>query len=105
MCTWNYSIPFFLLLTKSRFLAFYEYANGLWRDLFVTVFFIVSGVSLYYRYADDWGNGSLGTYFYKRWRSIFPMYYLIYLYFEVSHIITFRSLFLEGIPQDIFSLY
>jgi len=92
-------------LGSRAFLPFYEYANGLWGDLFVTVFFIVSGASLYYRYADDWGKGSLGVYFYKRWKSIFPMYYLAYLYFEIEHIIAFKSPFFRGNPvRYIFTL-
>ena len=92
-------------LTFRTFLPLYQYANGEWGDLLVTIFFIVSGASLYYRYADDWKSGTLSNYFYKRWKSIFPMYYLIYLFFEIQNIINYKSLFFRGNPlRYIFTL-
>ena len=71
------------------------YKNGSWGSSFVAVFFLLSGAVLYYRYADR----RCGiTYFGKRWKSIFPMYYLAYLYFEIQNMIAYGSVFFRGNP-------
>lgn len=58
--------------------AFSSYANGDTGGLFVTVFFVLSGAMLYYNYPKI---TSLKQFFYKRWKSIFPVFYLCYILF------------------------
>lgn len=90
-------------LTNTAFTPFLNFANGDWGSAFVTVFFMLSGALLYYQYAD--GQRGLGEYYYKRWRSIFPLYYIVYLLFEVQNIIYHRSVFFRGEPwRYIFTL-
>lgn len=57
---------------------FYSFANGLWGDVIVSVFFMISGAVLFLNNSEvkDW----LGFYK-KRWKSIFPDFYIIYSVF------------------------
>lgn len=61
---------------------------------------MLSGASLYYNYSDKIkkGNASLGLYFYKRWISIFPMYYLAYLIVEIIKMISAGNILFRGNP-------
>lgn len=62
---------------------FYSFANGGWGSLGVTMFFILSGVGLSYNYPEI---PNLNKYFFKRWKSIFPMFYIAWLpvYIRIS---------------------
>lgn len=85
-------------LNSKDFLPLYSFENGLWGDVFVTVFFVVSGASLYYQYADNWNTNTVKSYLYKRWKSIFPMYYIAYLNFEIQKIISHKNPLFRGNP-------
>ncbi|MCR5297704.1 MAG: acyltransferase [Paludibacteraceae bacterium] len=50
-------------------------ASSRWGDLFVYVFFIVSGLCIYKSNPEV----QLTKFYYKRWRSIFPAFYVAYL--------------------------
>ncbi|MBP5306898.1 MAG: acyltransferase [Paludibacteraceae bacterium] len=50
-------------------------ASSRWGDLFVYVFFIVSGLCIYKSNPEV----LLTKFYYKRWRSIFPSFYVAYL--------------------------
>ena len=50
-----------------------DYFNG---GMLVTVFFMVSGALLWYHYS---GGLDLKTYAVRRWKGIYPMYYIAYL--------------------------
>ena len=45
---------------------------------FVTVFLILSGAMLYYNHQNKL---SLKAFYYKRWKSVYPVFYIIYLFF------------------------
>ena len=60
-----------------------SFENGNWGETLVTVFFAVSGMLLYYHYS---GNLKLSHYYWKRWKGIFPMFYLAYLCFWLFRI-------------------
>lgn len=58
----------------------FRYANGDIGDVIVTCFFILSGFCLYNKYKQV---NDLKTFYYKRWHSIFPKFYILWgiLYF------------------------
>ena len=81
---------------KSEFLPFYKFANGDWGAVFVAVFFMVSGGILYYNYSSS--KIKLKDYYLKRWKSIFPMFYISYFFFEILYMIANKSIFYRGNP-------
>ncbi len=71
----------------------YTYANGTFGYLFVGVFFILSGAMLYYNQPQI---GSLRTFYYKRWKAIYPMFYLAYLHYFLQTVFSSGALFYKG---------
>ena len=69
-------------------------ANDNWGSIIVALFFIISGVCLARTYALDfeWKN-----YFLRRWKSIFPLFYLCYIFFATQRTIELGSWW-KGIP-------
>ena len=65
-------------------------ANGEWGDIFVTAFFALSGTVLFYNYAEGL---SPKEFYFRRWRSIFPQFYLCWAFFFLSKVIRYRRLF------------
>lgn len=53
----------------------YECANGSLGPIFVEVFLMISGGVLYHNYSNI---ASLRQFYFKRWKSIFPMFYLVW---------------------------
>ncbi len=64
--------------TNSTYKPLFYFANGDYGFVFVTVFLMLSGAVLYYQYAD---NICLRVFYYKRWKSIFPMFYIAFIYY------------------------
>lgn len=86
-------------LMNTEFKPLLNFQNGEWGSAFVTTFFVLSGAVLYYQYENaSWSLDKLRVYFYKRWKAIFPMYYMAYLYFEIQNILAYKSLFFRGSP-------
>ena len=73
----------------------YRYANGGFGTVFVAVFFIVSGGVLYHNYQNV---ANLRQFYYKRWKSIFPMFYITWGYFYLKNVLEAGSLFYCGKP-------
>lgn len=73
----------------------YQYANGSFGSLFVGVFFLISGGVLYYNYPEV---KNLSTFYYKRWKSIFPMFYITFLFFFIRNVISENAIFYNGEP-------
>ena len=69
--------------SKGTFKLFYNTANSCWGYLFVISFYSISGTVLYYNY---FKIISLETFYYKRWKSIFPSYYLCFIYFFIKNV-------------------
>lgn len=89
-------------LKNTTFRPFFYFENGNWGSTFVTIFFIVSGALLYHNYSDKM---DIKTYYKKRWKSIFPMFYLAYLSFEIGNIFLNKSVLYRGsIKPYIFSI-
>ena len=71
--------------------------------LYVTCFFAISGVVLYYNYPK---NFSLKTFYFKRWKAIFPIFYLCWLFWYIRMVIAKQTFFWAGNPlKFIFSLF
>ena len=67
----------FCIHSECKTKLFYETANGSWGFVLVTIFFAISGGVLYYNYPVV---TNIRRFYYKRWISIFPAFYICYLY-------------------------
>lgn len=67
--------------------------------LAVTAFFAVSGASLYYNYPVIKG---LKKFYYKRWKSLFPMFYICFLYFFFKNVIRTHKFYYGPNPCTLF---
>lgn len=61
----------------------------------VGAFLMISGGVLYYNHREI---PSLRIFYYKRWRSLYPMFYVSYLYFYINNVIETGRLFFLGKP-------
>ena len=61
----------------------------------VTVFLIVSGALLWYHNAD---HLELKSYYIKRWKAIYPMFYLAYVPFWALNVLRHGAVFYNGSP-------
>lgn len=72
---------------------FHHFTNGGYGAVFVAVFFLVSGGVLYHNYSKI---SNLLQFYYKRWKTLFPMFYLTWGYFYLHNVLTTRSFFYRG---------
>ena len=61
--------------------------------MFVTGFFSISGTVLYYNYPK---NNSIKRFYFKRWKSIYPSFYLCYIIFFIKNIFIHGKIFFNG---------
>lgn len=88
--------------TISEFRFFYYTANGYsWGGMLNTVFFAVSGASLYYKYQSFSSWHSVKVFWYKRWKSLFPMFYICFLFFFTISAISNHKLFFGPAPSTL----
>ena len=85
--------------SNGTFKLLYTTANSSFGFMFVTSFFCISGVVLYYNYPKI---KSLKTFYFKRWKSIFPPYYTCYVYFFFRYAFNSHKLFFRGNWTKIF---
>ena len=71
---------------------FFKTANSGFGFMFVTSFFSMSGAVLYYNYPKV---TSLKIFYYKRWKSIFPSYYLCFIFFFMKKVFYFHKLYMN----------
>lgn len=96
MCAMSVVVThFFVRMTNMDTTAILSFRNGQWGDSSVQTFLIVSGFLLHYHYAEGL---ELKTYAVKRWRGLFPMFYIAYLYFMYGKVLDSRSFFYYGSP-------
>jgi peptidoglycan/LPS O-acetylase OafA/YrhL len=81
--------------TISAFQPLYKYANGDWGAILVQVFFSISGGMLYYNYPKP---DSLKAFYIRRWKSIFPSFYIAYIGAFGVMAVRNRRLFYQGAP-------
>lgn len=79
--------------SKGNFKLLYKTANSNWGFLFVTCFFCISGSVLYYNYPCV---NSIKNFYYKRWKSIFPGYYICFIYFFIKNVFKYHKFFYNG---------
>lgn len=84
--------------TQNKFRILHVTANGSFGQLTVAVFFAISGMALHLKYPSFTTWQSLRTFWYKRWRAIFPMFYISFLTFFLLKAAASRKLFYEGNP-------
>ena len=86
--------------TISEFRFFRDTANGYyaWGWMLDAVFFIVSGATLYYKYPSFPSWYSIKVFWYKRWKSIFPMFYICFIFFFTITAISKHKLFYGPSP-------
>lgn len=65
-------------------------ANSNWGGTVVTLFFIMSGAMLYLNNSEI---PSLKVFYYKRFKSVYPTFYLTYFFFFMLHVIDKRKFF------------
>ena len=83
-CTIGIIIFHYFSHSNSNIKFLYLTKNSSWGFLFSTTFFCISGTVIYYNYPKI---SSIKKFYYKRWKSIFPSYYMInhkILYFIIK---------------------
>ena len=82
--------------SQNTFKPLLYHANGDFGLVFVTIFFILSGAMCYYNY--NLQELNIKKFFYKRWKSIFPLFYVAYAYFYIQRVFETGKLFWNGKP-------
>ncbi len=77
---------------------FFLYKNGVWGNVCSTVFFMLSGTLLCLRYQRVATGRELKEFYYKRWKSIFPMYYAAYAWYFLKIVRGSGAIFFRGAP-------
>ena len=82
-----------------NFPLFYTHANGVWgENTSVNIFFMLSGASLYYNYS-SLKFSSLKTYYWGRFKGLFPMFYMLWFFLFYQKAVTGGTLFYNGSPK------
>ncbi|MDD6357815.1 MAG: acyltransferase family protein [Bacteroidales bacterium] len=77
---------------------FLENANASWGNLLVMTFFMVSGFCLYLNNSKIESVAQSTYFYYKRWKSIFPMFYVGYLFCYIDRMFEVHSLLISPSP-------
>lgn len=72
--------------------------NGDWSITVVSVFFMLSGASLYYNYPKI-EKGGLKKFYFKRWKSLFPAFLLVWVCNYVLTVIKEHNFFYAAEPK------
>ena len=89
-CSIGIIIFHFFGYSKGNFKFSYTSANCDWGFMYVTTFFCISGSVIYYNYSVI---HSLKLFYFKRWKSIFPSFYICYIYFFLKNAVKYHRLF------------
>ena len=101
-CSIGIVIYHFLAGSRSGIEFMHNYPNGTWGAAYVTAFFVISGVVMYRNYSRI---SSVGRFWYKRFKSIFPMFYIAYIFCFLESLFKTGDPFPHGQPWClIFSL-
>ena len=100
----HYSYAFVQYDVGGNHVYFMLHSNGTWGAVFVSLFFMLSGASLYYNWNDRLktlgGKGGVADFYKKRWLSIFPMFYIGWLACYLMYVISFEWLWNWGGPYS-----
>ncbi|MFN2925942.1 acyltransferase family protein [Lachnospiraceae bacterium YH-ros2228] len=83
----------FFRASASQYPLFTTYANGTWGEVNVTIFFMLSGYLLYYNHSSV---NKLSAFYKKRWISIFPAFYIAYIFLYIERIFQTGRIFWSG---------
>lgn len=96
----HYSYTFVQYSVGGSHLYVMMYANGAWGAMFVSLFFMLSGASLYYNWSDRItsfkGKGGVLDFYKRRWLAIFPMFYIAWFVFYLMYVVSFHWLWNWG---------
>ena len=92
-CSLGIVIFHFFAHSRGEFKLFYNTANTSFGYIFVTTFFCISGYVLNYNYSKIL---SFKGFYFKRWKSIFPSYYICFSYFYLRNVFYTRKLLYNG---------
>ena len=95
-----YHVSSHIALTGNNY--FLNYANGNFGELFVGIFLLISGGVLYYNHPRI---DSLKAFYFKRWKAIFPMFYITWFYYYLDSAVSFKSPFYKGVPAIFLSIF
>lgn len=87
-------------ISSERWHPLYSYANGNWGSLCVSIFFMISGASLFLGYKDR-GKIEWLAFFKKRFLTLFPMFYFVWLFMYIINVYEKKSFFFAGSPIKI----
>ena len=82
-CTLGILLFHYFCHSKCRFKLLFNTANSQFGFIYVTSFFCISGTVLYYNCPKV---VSIKIFYYKRWKSIFPSFYIIFIYYYMIKI-------------------
>lgn len=71
---------------------------GNWSISVVAVFFMISGAALYYNYPKI-EKGALKAFYFKRWKSLFPAFLLVWACSYAEGVLTYHNFFYPAAPQ------
>lgn len=78
----------------------FTHANGVWGEsTSVNIFFMLSGASLYYNYPKQ-KLSDLRRYYWGRFKGIFPMFYMLWLFLFYQKATASGTLFYNGSPKS-----
>lgn len=95
MVIYHYSMN---LSVDAAFFPLKQHATGLWGDVIVTVFFAMSGAMLYKNNAKIDSFKLCRQYIFKRWKSIFPLFYTVFFLMFINNVLNAGSFFYRGNP-------
>lgn len=81
---------------KFPIISFYLYPP--WNSLLAVDFLMISGAVLYYNHSEV---PSLKEFYFKRFKSIYPPFYLAYIYFYIRQVFELGDLFTHGQPWSL----
>ncbi len=88
-CSLGIVIFHYFCRSKGNFKLLFKTANSNFGFIFVTSFFSISGAVLYYNYPKV---KSIKIFYFKRWKSIFPSFYICYIYFFLRDLFRYHKL-------------
>lgn len=92
-CTLGITIYHYFCHSNSNYKFLYNTTNSTWGFMLSTTFFCISGTILYYNYPLIY---SIKTFYYKRWKRIFPSYYICFTFFYLNRAFTAHKFFFKG---------
>jgi len=80
-----------------KWFVFNKSANADLGVVYVSCFFAISGAVLYHNYP---ANTHLKSFFYKRWKSMYPAFYLTFFFFFTRNVFGKRKFWYKPVPQN-----